>query len=65
MKIIKMIFFIVIFSGAMTKADILTEGKKKISYSFEVTNIDSFPSYTFLAYPVNQSNSVPFIKQKS
>lgn len=47
--------------GSAVKADLLPEGKKKISYSFEVTNLDSFPGYTFIAYPVNNSNGVPMI----
>lgn len=49
-----------IFSSAVN-ADLLPEGKKRISYSFEVTNLDSFPSYTFVAYPINTSNGVPMI----
>jgi len=47
--------------GSAFKADLLPEGKKKISYSFEVTNIDSFPGYTFVAYPINNSNGVPML----
>lgn len=47
--------------GSAIQADLLPEGKKKISYSFEVTNIDSFPGYTFVAYPINNSNGVPMI----
>lgn len=47
--------------GSAVKADLLPDGKKKISYSFEVTNIDSFPGYTFVAFPVNNSNGVPMI----
>lgn len=49
-----------IFSSAVN-ADLLPEGKKRISYSFEVTNLDSFPGYTFVAYPINTSNGVPMI----
>lgn len=47
--------------GSAVKADLLPEGKKKISYSFEVTNIDSFPGYTFVAFPINNSNGVPML----
>lgn len=47
--------------GSAVKADLLPDGKKKISYSFEVTNLDSFPGYTFVAYPINTSNGVPMI----
>ncbi len=54
------ILFLFIF-GSFVKADLLPDGKKKISYSFEVTNIDSFPGYTFVAFPVNNSNGVPMI----
>ncbi len=54
------ILFLFVF-GSFVKADLLPDGKKKISYSFEVTNIDSFPGYTFVAYPVNNSNGVPMI----
>ncbi|GEM_PF-1454008 len=47
--------------GSVLKADLLPEGKKKISYSFEVTNTDSYPDYTFVAYPVNTSNGKPML----
>lgn len=47
--------------GSAVKADLLPDGKKKITNSFEVTNIDSFPGYTFVAFPINISNGVPMI----
>ena len=47
--------------GSAVKADLLPDGKKKISYSFELTNIDSFPGYTFVAFPINNSNGIPMI----
>ncbi|MBN8584809.1 MAG: hypothetical protein J0M37_06895 [Ignavibacteria bacterium] len=49
-----------IFSSAVN-ADLLPEGKKKIQYSFSVTNTDSFPGYTFIAFPINSSNGRPMI----
>ncbi len=57
-----LIFLIVSFCLSSISADVLQEGKKKISFSFEVTNIDSYPDYIFLAYPVNQSNGRPMIE---
>lgn len=42
-------------------SDLLPEGKKRIQYSFELTNTDSYPGYTFIAYPVNNSNGAPYI----
>lgn len=59
-NIIIAILVLFIFSSAVN-ADLLPEGKKRISYSFEVTNLDSFPGYTFVAYPINTSNGVPMI----
>ena len=49
-------FFIIC---GITQSDILPEGKKKISFYFEVSGIDKFPDYVFLAYPVNKSGGVP------
>jgi hypothetical protein len=43
-------------------SDILPDGKKKISFSFELTNTDSFSDYVFLAYPVNTSPGAPYIE---
>jgi hypothetical protein len=40
-------------------SDVLPEGKKKVSFSFEVTNIDAHPNYIFIAYPVNTSGGKP------
>ena len=49
-----------IFISAVN-ADLLPEGKKKIQYSFVVTNTDSYPDYTFIAFPVNSSNGRPML----
>ena len=54
------IVMLFVLSSAV-KADLLPDGKKKISYSFEVTNIDSYPGYTFIAFPVNTSNGKPML----
>lgn len=40
-------------------SDVLPEGKKKVSFSFEVTNIDAHTDYIFIAYPVNTSGGKP------
>jgi hypothetical protein len=61
MNIFRIMIFLLFISGSLIKADLLPEGKKKISYGFTVTNTDSFPGYTFIAYPVNQSNGVPYL----
>lgn len=61
MNSFKIIFILSFVFSSFIKADLLPEGKKKISYGFEVTNVDSFPEYTFLAFPVNQSNGVPYL----
>lgn len=47
------------FSAINSLADILPEGKKKVSFSFEVTNADAHPNYVLLAYPVNTSGGKP------
>lgn len=54
------IFLLFVLCSAV-KADLLPDGKKKISYSFEVTNLDSFPGYTFVAFPINSYNGIPMI----
>lgn len=62
-KMIKAIIFtslLFIFSASLL-ADLLPEGKKRIDYSFELTNINSYPDYTFIAYPFNNSNGAPDI----
>jgi hypothetical protein len=59
MNIFKIMIFLLFVFSSLIKADLLPDGKKKISYGFTVTNIDSFPGYTFIAYPVNQYNGVP------
>ena len=61
MNSVKIVIVLLFISSSFIKADLLPEGKKKISYSFEMTNIDSYPDYTFIAYPVNFSNGVPDI----
>jgi len=58
------VIFSILFAAAITNlvfSDILPENKKKISFSFEVINIDSFGDYIFLAYPVNISDGAIFI----
>ncbi len=57
----KLLIILLFVFSILIKADVIPEGKKKISYGFEVSNIDSFPGYTFIAFPVNQSNGVPDI----
>ncbi len=61
MNSFKLMIILLFVYSSIIKADLLPEGKKKISYGFTVTNIDSFPGYTFIAFPVNQSNGVPYI----
>ena len=61
--IISSLLFIILVYGFVT-ADELPENKKKISYGFEVTNMESFPDYIFLAYPVNTSGGVTYIQCK-
>lgn len=47
------------FSSGSIFADVLPEGKKKVSYSFEVTNVDAYGDYMLIAYPVNTSGGKP------
>lgn len=61
MNILKIVIFILFVHSVFIYADLIPDNKKKISYSFQVTNIDSYPDYTFIAYPVNFSNGVPDI----
>lgn len=61
MNRLKLIFILLIILSSLIRADLLPDGKKKISYSFEVTNLDSFPGYTFVAFPINNSNGIPMI----
>lgn len=61
MNNLKIVLFILFFHNAIICADVIPDNKKKISYSFEITNIDSYPDYTFIAYPVNFSNGIPDI----
>ncbi len=62
---------IVLLAGYGTaSADVLPDGKKKVSYNFRIENIDSYPDYSFLVYPVNVSNGIPvlhsyFVKDSS
>lgn len=60
MKLI--IFLIAALAFGSLSADVLPDGKKKISFSFEVANIDSYPDYVFLAYPVNISGGRPMFE---
>lgn len=53
MNILKIVIFILFVHSVFIYADLIPDNKKKISYSFQVTNIDSYPDYTFIAYPVN------------
>ncbi|MEO8512953.1 MAG: hypothetical protein ABI543_05310 [Ignavibacteria bacterium] len=61
MNRLKLTIILLFVFASFIKADVIQEGKKKIYYSFEVLNIDSYPDYTFIAYPVNFSNGVPDI----
>lgn len=61
MKKYYFISIFVLFFSLNIFSDLLPEGKKRIHYSFEVTNLDSYPDYTFLAFPVNNSNGAPYI----
>ncbi|MBZ0202559.1 MAG: hypothetical protein K8I03_06040 [Ignavibacteria bacterium] len=57
-----MLFFAILSSFQSSRSDLLPEGKKKISFSFVITNIGDYPEYVFLAYPVNQSRGRPMIE---
>lgn len=54
--VISVLMFIIAVSA---KTDVLPDGKKRVQYSFELTNIDSYPDYTFIAFPMNTSNGAP------
>lgn len=57
-----LLFAVLLFVMAVSvNADVLPDGKKRVQYSFELTNIDSYPDYTFIAFPFNSSNGVPDI----
>lgn len=61
----KNVFFsvlLIIFLASRIFPDILPENKKKISFSFDITNTESFADYVFLAYPVNTSQGAPHIE---
>jgi hypothetical protein len=58
----QIIFLIALVSFGSIFADVLPDGKKKISFNFEVTNTDSYSEYVFLAYPVNTSGGRPMIE---
>jgi len=62
MKTAVKLLFMLFFVFGICIADEIQEDKKKISFSFEVINIDSFPDYVFLAYPVNTSGGTPHIE---
>jgi hypothetical protein len=51
----------VIFSFSLF-ADVLPEGKKKVSYQVEIVNTGDFSDYVFLAYPVNTSGGKPMLE---
>jgi hypothetical protein len=56
------LLLVILFSViSAAKADVLPDGKKKISYNFRLSNINSYPDYSIIAYPVNTSNGVPVI----
>jgi hypothetical protein len=58
----QIIFAAILFiCSASLIADVLPEGKKPVRYSFELTNIDSYSGYTYIAFPVNNSNGAPNI----
>lgn len=65
------LLFLVLLAGyGFAYADLLPEGKKKVSYNFRIENINSYPDYSFLVYPVNVSNGIPvlhsfFVKDSS
>lgn len=61
MSRLKLTIILLFVFASFIKADVIQEGKKKIYYSFEILNIDSYTDYTFIAYPVNFSNGVPNI----
>jgi len=42
--------------------DEVIEGTKNISFNIELTNIDSYPDYFFIAFPVNNSRGAPQIE---
>lgn len=55
-----LIFLVILFIVEINvKADLIPEGKKRIYNTFEISNIDSFPDYTFIAFPVNISKGAP------
>lgn len=64
MRYIILILAIVLVSLQGLRSDVLPDGKKKISFSFIVTNIVDYPDYVFLAYPVNQSGGKPRIEYR-
>ena len=51
----------VIFSLSLL-ADVLPEGKKKVTYQVEIVNTGDFSDYIFLAYPVNVSGGKPMLE---
>lgn len=38
-------------------ADILPDGKKGVEYCFQIDNINTYPDYTFIAYPTSWDDS--------
>jgi len=49
------------YSGIIFSDEVI-EGTKNISYNIEFTDIDSYPGYIFIAFPVNNSRGVPQIQ---
>lgn len=60
MKIIPVLLAVIFTFGIF--ADVLPEGKKKISYQVELYNTGDFADYVFLAYPVNVSGGKPMLE---
>ncbi|MBL8015735.1 MAG: hypothetical protein JNK43_00570 [Ignavibacteria bacterium] len=61
MNKIFLLFLILLAGFGSAHADLLPEGKKKVSYNFRIENINSYPDYSFLVYPENVSNGIPFL----
>ncbi len=59
MKTISSFLITLFIICGIAQSDILPEGKKKILFYFEVSGINKFSDYVFLAYPVNKSGGVP------
>ena len=62
MKKILLLFIILLAGYGSASADLLPDGKKKVNYNFRIENIDSYPDYSIIIYPVNTSNGVPVLR---